>query len=80
MMKNIPYEVKRAIYYLNQMGYEVDIHSYKPGNSILYQIVKLRKSSGVIPITPYLTRKELEIWCKGFNTYPTIEDGENPII
>jgi len=80
MMRKIPYEVRKTIKFLNDMGYNVDIEAYKPGNQVLYRIVKLGKNGSQTPLTPYLSRKELTIWCRGFTAYPEISDGVTPLV
>ena len=79
-MRNIPYELKQAIHYLSQMGHRIDIKAYKPGRYILYRLVKINDDFSEIQITPYFTRKEMIIWAKGFIAYPTISDGNMPLI
>jgi len=80
MMKEFPYRVKLVMKYLNEMGVNFEMESYKPGNHVLYRIVKLGKNGSRTPISPYLTRKEMIRWCEGFIAYPTVCDGENPIV
>ena len=78
-MRGMPYEIKQALKYLEDMGLKVGIISYRPGKQNLYQIVKY-KNDTTIPLSPYFTRKELTIWAKGFISYPMIQDGAYPLI
>ena len=62
------------------MGYNPDIHSYKPDNRRRYQIVIKKENGSIIPVTPYYLKQQLIIWAKGFVNAHDIIDGVMPII